>query len=414
MGCFKAAPFLEQVAPYSTINYGFAFLTTKPDPDQVGCGTASPAGPCPEWDGENVYLARASMQGSVAVNANTDIKDVSPSIIAIADVVRMARMHPVGPKRTKITLGGWSDYARLGSADKGVKLAKLMGKLVAYTFADGVDIDMEHLTPYSGMDDEFGALIAFITQLRQEFGDVAKNWVDTANNRIAAVEALINGQEPWKQKNMAAWANSTINNLKEVAANGAPHLEISWTTRFNAFLPSDQVPDVWNYLMPDSPKPNVSFRFETDNEGKRFFPQVAHLVDTVNIMAYDAGTPAGPLKLNFTTILNNFHKYGNVPPSKINMGFEPGEQSGGGSWEGAELDAATARDIVNKHTGGGVALWAVNPSPQQHPQAAKMCAQQAEAMKAIINPVFAYGKTPNYTKCGSDGMWPGLTTEIIV
>ena len=23
----------------------------------------------------------------------------------------------------------------------------------------------------------------------------------------------------------------------EVAANGAPHLEISWTTRFNAFVP---------------------------------------------------------------------------------------------------------------------------------------------------------------------------------
>merc|ERR1719359_1423560 len=106
------------------------------------------------------------MQGSIAVNSETDIDAASPSILAIADVVRMGRMHPSGPKRVKITLGGWSDYARLGTAANGVKAAKLAAKLVAYTFADGIDIDMEHLTPYSGLDDEFGALIAFITALR--------------------------------------------------------------------------------------------------------------------------------------------------------------------------------------------------------------------------------------------------------
>merc|ERR1719247_882606 len=90
-------------------------------------------------------------------------------IIAIADVVRMARMHPSGPKRTKITLGGWSDYARIGSAENGVKLGKLMAKFVAYTFADGIDIDMEHLSPYNRMGDEYGGLVAFVSTLRSEF-----------------------------------------------------------------------------------------------------------------------------------------------------------------------------------------------------------------------------------------------------
>merc|ERR1719390_467106 len=156
MGCFKAQPLIEQIAPYSSINYGFAFLTTTPDPDQDGCGTTPPAGPCPVWDGNNVYLGKAAMQGSVAVSDSTTIEEASPSIVAIAEVVRMARMHPSGPKRAKITLGGWSDYARLDSAANGVKAAKLAGKLVAYTFADGIDIDMEHLTPFSGFDDEFG------------------------------------------------------------------------------------------------------------------------------------------------------------------------------------------------------------------------------------------------------------------
>merc|ERR1712232_362763 len=132
--------------------------------------------------------------------------------------------------------------------------------------------------------------------------------------------------------------------------------------------------------------------------------------DTVNIMAYDAGTPAGPLKLNFTTILDNFARYGKVPPGKLNMGFEPGEQAGGGGWEGEALDEATAKDIKNKKTAGGVAQWAINPDPTQHPKAGTACASQAKAMNQILSPVFAFGKVPTYTKCGADGMWPGLTS----
>jgi len=410
MGCLKPQPLLEKIAPYSSINYGFAFLTKEPNPDQVGCGTKPPAGPCPVWDGENVYLAKAAMQGSIAVNPSTNVDEVSPSIIAIAEVVRMARMHPSGPKRAKITLGGWSDYARIGSAANGVKAAKLMAKLVAYTFADGVDIDMEHLTPYNTMGDEFGGFVAFVSQLRQEFDQVAKDWVKTANARRQAMADQFAHLEGWKKKNVAAYYNTSMNHLVEVAANGPPHLEISWTTRFNAFLPPN---DPWNYLMPDSPKPNASGRFDSDYEGTHLFPQVGHLLDTVNIMAYDAGSPAGPLKLNFTTILDNFAKYGKVPPGKINMGFEPGEQSGAGVWEGEELDEAVARDIKQRHTAGGVAIWAVNPSPVQHPKAATLCGKAASAHNKILQPSYPFGKVPKYTKCGADGMWPGLTQDAV-
>jgi len=414
MGCVNPEPFLDQIAPYSTINYGFAFLTKTPNPDQVGCGSVTPAGQCPEWDGQNVYLGKAAMQGSIAVSSATTIEEASPSIVAIADVVRMARMHPTGPKRTKITLGGWSDYARIGSAENGVALAKLMAKFVAYTFADGVDIDMEHLTPYSGYSDEFGGLIAFITQLREEFDQVSKNWAKNAQARSAALASQLEKLQPWQRKTVEAWFNTSINHLKEVAANPAPHLEISWVTRFNAFLPKD---NVWNYLMPDSPVPNATSHFETDNEGLKFWPQVAHITDTVNIMAYDAGSPAGPLKINFTTVLENFVKYGNVPAWKLNMGFEPGEQSGAGVWEGAALDNATAQEIKRQGIAGGVAQWAVNPSAQQHPKAAELSQSQARAMNEILKPVFAYGPAPKYTKCGKDGLWPGLAmedTQIIV
>merc|ERR1711935_821527 len=115
------------------------------------------------------------------------------------------------------------------------------------------------------MGEEWAGLIAFVSTLRSEFdGDVSKNWVATANARRTAMAAQIKKLAPWQQKEVANFYNTSDKYLVEVAANGAPHLEISWTTRFNAFLPKD---NVWNYLMPDSPKPNASGHFESDNEG---------------------------------------------------------------------------------------------------------------------------------------------------
>jgi len=410
MGCIKYGRFLAGVAPYSTINYGFALLTKAPNASQVGCGSKDPAGPCPVWDGQNIYLAAASKEHSVAVNSATNINSVTPSITSIADVVRLAKMHPTGPKRTKITLGGWSDYARIGSAANGVKAANLMAKLVAYSFADGVDIDMEHLTPYARYNDEFGGLIAFITELRTRFDAYEKNWQSNANARIKALQAQYKQKCGTKCANAARyWYISNINHLKEVALMPAPHLEISWTTRFNAFLPSSNLTDRFNYLTEDSAHPNEAFVFETDNEGQWFWPQVAHIVDTVNIMAYDQGKFGGkPLNLDFGVILDNFAKFGNISRDKINMGFEPGPQAGGGKWEGQAADEAAAKEIVTKNTGGGVAIWAVNPTPNKY-NASIYTAQTSQALHEIINPSFAYGTAPDYTKT-TNGWWPTLAS----
>merc|ERR1712071_518273 len=101
------------------------------------------------------------------------------------------------------------------------------------------------------------------------------------------------------------------NHLEEVKSMPAPHLEISWTTRFNAFLPSLDYPDRFNYLSHDGGFPDTNYTFETDNEGTWFYPQVSHIVDTVNIMAYDAGKFDGkPYKLDFPQIVENFAKSG--------------------------------------------------------------------------------------------------------
>lgn len=415
MGCFVPQNLIEKITPYSSVNYGFSFLTTNPNPDQDGCVEAGdpspPAGPCDAWAGDNIYLAAASKSGSIAVNGATTIDEVSPSIISIAEVVRMARMHPSGPKRVKITLGGWSDFARLNSASNGAKAAKLMAKLVSYTFADGVDIDMEHLTPFNSMGDksEFTALHSFIKTLRTELDSVASNWGQNADARGAALQKQYDALEDWKKAQAGPFFTSNINYLKEVKANGAPKLEISWTTRFNAFLPPGGVVSregVWNYLEPDSDVPNVTYA--TDYEGDNLWSEVGDLIDTVNVMAYDAGT----IKFNFAKIIDNFHAYGPVPLSKINMGFEPGEQAAGGVWEGMERDEEAARDIKARNVGGAM-IWAVNPSAAQHPKAHDLAPQLAKSFNSILEPTFAWGPAPTYTKCDPSSGW-GPSSDILV
>merc|ERR1712166_1447777 len=234
---------LSIMKDYSALNYGFALLTPNTDPDQDGCTegspgkTSPPAGPCPMWDGENIYLAKSSKQDAIAVNSGTTIEKPTSSIVAITEAVRMGRMHPDGPKRVKIVLGGWSDYARIGSAEKGAAAAKLMAKFVAHTFADGVDFDMEHLTPYATMGEEWEGLHSFVTTLRQELDSVAKNWVSNVAAKKAGLDSWYNSMEDWAKGNVKQYYQTTTNYLDEVAANPVPYLEISWCTRFNAFLP---------------------------------------------------------------------------------------------------------------------------------------------------------------------------------
>jgi len=410
MGCFKETELLKIMKSYSALNYGFSFFAKSPDPDQDGCTGYSPtkstppAGPCPEWDGQNIYLAKSSKQDATAVNAGTTIDKPTSSIIAISEAVRMGRMHPDGPKRVKIVLGGWSDYARIGSEANGIKAAKLYGKFVAYTFADGVDLDMEHLTPYNRMGDEFKGMIAFIKQLRIELDQVAKDWSSNAKARKAAMQAEYAALENWKKTNVKNYYESNFNYLDEVAANPVPYLEISWCTRFNAFVPKD---NVWNYLYPESDIPTENY--ETDNEGLNLWGEAGHLIDTVNVMAYDAGG----IKINMETVLNNFVAYSGDPSiaHKINIGFEPGEQAAGGAWEGLEADKQFAKFALDKGFGGAM-IWAANPNPLQAPTGSTLCPQTAAAVAEIIKPQYAWGAA-KWTKCTSSGWWPSLDTTLV-
>ena len=195
-GCFQAKKMLNATAPYSAINYGFIFFTNKPSADQHNCQATknlTQAQVCPAWDGKALYMSKKSKDGSHAIDAETTLDNMTAGLVAIAETVRLGRMHPAGPKRTKITLGGWSDFARLGSVPNAQKAAALAAKMVQFTFADGIDIDLEHLIDQSKVPvpwhiDEFQAWSSFIGNLRKELDAVADKWVETAHKRKAAIQ----------------------------------------------------------------------------------------------------------------------------------------------------------------------------------------------------------------------------------
>ena len=137
---------------------------------------------------------------------------------------------------------------------------------------------------------------------------------------------------------MAPFVNTTLQYLDEVAANGAPHLEISWTTRFNAFVPKDEPYNYVRKWVGQRPAYNSNGRtFPSDDEGLQLWPSIAQKVDTVNIMAYDAAN----ISFDFAKVLSNFVE-GGVPASKINLGLEPGEQLHEATWEGMATDHEVA------------------------------------------------------------------------
>jgi hypothetical protein len=418
-GCFDAQAMLNKTKPYSAINYGFVFFSGEPTPNQNGCAAVinkttsevikTSAQACPVWDGEALYMSSSDKEGSHAIDDNTTIEVMTPGLVSIAEVVRLGRMHPAGPKRTKITLGGWSDFARLGSMPNAKKAAALAAKMVQFTFADGIDIDLEHLTqqvkiPTKWKINEFEAWATFILALRNELDAVSASWVKMAKKRKAALQKEHAGMDKWSKGVFAPFMNTTAQYLDELVNNGAPHLEISWTTRFNAFVPKA---DPYNYVkkwVGSRPAYNSNgSTFVSDNEGARLWPRIGDTVDTVNIMAYDAAN----ISFDFSKILQNFVDQG-VPASKINLGFEPGEQLHEATWEGATVDEEMA-NVVKKGRYAGCMVWAVNPSSQWNPKAHKHCPAVAEVLSRVLRPDdrfrHLYASTHKYTKVDPATGW---------
>merc|ERR1711862_988992 len=206
-----------------------------------------------------------------------------------------------------------------------------------------------------------------------------EKWGNAIQTRIASLNAS-------KDEDFKAWNTKMVHYLQEVDANGLPHFEIVYTTRFNAFRNPDD-PFDW-----ESRKAGKAYI--TDDEGQKVWPKLGNVFDTVDIMSYDQD--AG-MSLNFQNILTNFHVHGSVPMEKLNIGFEPGEQGGGGTWEGQDADLV-ATDFVNSGAWGGAMIWGVNPDAKDQPEARKINQAFVNAISDRLEfPKWPWGNAPVYT-----------------
>jgi len=82
-----------------------------------------------------------------------------------------------------------------------------------------------------------------------------------------------------------------------------------------------------------------------------------------------------------------------------------------GKEESVEKDVEVAKEIKSKQTAGGVALWAVNPTPSAKNNASVWCNDTAWALKDVMKASFVYGNAPNYTR-SDNGWWPGSTGDM--
>lgn len=371
-GCAIQKGMFAKIGTFNTLSYSFSTLLQQPKPDQNDCSNG-----CSTWDGKAIYREK-----DATITEHSQIDRPSPSAVSISDFCRMARQYPTGPKRCIIGLGGWSDWARLGSVDNAKKLAKLVGKLVLHTFADGIDLDFEHLAEYNQKygNVEVEAYLALVKGIRDEFDSITpEKWSSAIQTRISSLNAS-------RQEDFKVWNKKMVRYLQEVDANGPPHFEIVYTTRFNAFRnPED--PFDWE-------NNKAGKTYITDDEGLKIWPAVGTAFDTVNIMSYDQDAD---MSLNFQKILTNFHVHGSVPMAKLNIGFEPGEQGGGGTWEGQDKDLAVT-DFVNSNNWGGAMIWGVNPDSKDQPEARKINQAFIKAISDRLEfPEWPWGSAPVYT-----------------
>ena len=238
---------MQMTASYSSVNYGFAFLSTTPSPDKVSCTSTVD---CPIWDGNGIYLASSTATGATMVSNSIPSAFVpgasclpnaymgtSPGLVAISEVCRLARQGAISqglePKRCLLALGGWSDFTAIGTADNARSLAKLIAKAVLFGFLDGVDLDFEHLTPFNDLyGSEFVNFAILINSLRTEFDALSASWYQTAADHKSWYDCTYNALESW-QKPASYYYPTNIQYMNDILANPIPYLEITWTTRFN-------------------------------------------------------------------------------------------------------------------------------------------------------------------------------------
>lgn len=198
----------------------------------------------------------------------------SPALVALREACRI--MHEqnqswVHRARCILSIGAHSDASSIGDAGNAARLAGLVARLVRFTFADGVELNFNHVQDhrvyYRGevdngvAEDEVGAFAAFVRHLRAELDVLQSLWADHARTDLAwmrlaapsAASAAGEGDDYYAKnvrhleaflskvtdpaESRRAWAQ---HKRDPYSPKPSPyHLSIAWDVRQNAFVPHD-------------------------------------------------------------------------------------------------------------------------------------------------------------------------------
>jgi hypothetical protein len=201
--------------------------------------------------------------------------------------------------------------------------------------------------------DQVDAFVHNVVQLLKKSGD----GVDLSWEHISQ---LANGKPNPNAKLQLEILAETLMKLRvELDKSGLKDKEIGYTTRFNAFMHDSR---------------NYGFRenFASDGEGLSVDDWlISHgsslnmVVNWVNIMAYNVGPAKMPNSQTwnitlYKDILKTFSS--RIDKNLIVLGFEPGGQYEGGSWEGMAIEKNAINYVAHNNFGGSM-FWAINQPP---------------------------------------------------
>ena len=288
--------------PFNVVYYSFLTLNQRPNPDA----------PAPIfWNGEAIYESSCAAD-VLEVMTKTEPAWENPNEWARAKIQPAIDSCRESGVPFMWGIGGWSDLTKTITDAQIPKFVEMCVKLLRLG-GDGIDFDWEHLSNFKDADPQL---------FRQQRAIVGKT---ISALRMALDEA------------------------------GMEDKHISYTTRWQCFWTSA-----------DASKHANAKSFTSDGECLDTLANMRSVDDVswINLMIYDAApyTAFEGVQYfqpeHYREALNAGVAAG-VPKGKLVVGFEPGEQAGGGIWEGFDIDFAVTEEVRSKGF-GGIFFWAMN------------------------------------------------------
>ena len=112
------------------------------------------------------------------------------------------------PKRCILSIGGWADWTAIGNKDNAIHIAKLIRKLVRLTYADGIDLNFDHLGELTRHQNHINEVLNEEAQHQSEY-ELFAFLATTLRSELDAIS--VDGMRAGFASEDLTWLNSVCN-----------------------------------------------------------------------------------------------------------------------------------------------------------------------------------------------------------